>query len=68
MTKYFIWVRLDDMDKLEEYMTAKHAIFSNRGFSIGDISTALYSVELDRQEAVALKLSIPIVGVMEQPC
>ena len=68
MTKYFIRVAFDRAHELEVYLATKRAKYSLVSVHVRTISTVLYSTLLDRQEAVALKLSIPMIGMMEQPC
>ena len=69
MTKYFIRARWPyDTVELEQYLMAKKAKYVLVSNEFGRAGlTALYSVTMDRQEAVALKLSIPIIGMVEQP-
>ena len=68
MTKYFIRTGLSNAFELEVYLATKKAKYTLVSNEFGRAEmTVLYSVTMDRQEAVALKLSIPMIGMMEQP-
>jgi hypothetical protein len=68
MTKYFIRTGLSNAFELEVYLATKKAKYTLVSNEFGRAEmTVLYSVELDRQEAVVLKLSVPMIGMIEQP-
>ena len=68
MSKYFIRTGLSNAFELEVYLATKKANYTLVSHEFGRAEmTVFYSVTMDRQEAVALKLSIPMIGMMEQP-
>lgn len=62
MNKYYVRVKATDVQKFEEHIArnnlTQYELLSN------DFSTSMYSMMMDDEEALSLKLSFPLVGCL----
>jgi len=64
-TKYYVRVDTSNQPRLEEHLSRSGIQYNklSHDFSKGAV-TILYSVDMDSEGAMALKLSVPLVGCL----
>lgn len=64
-SKYYVRIADSNVESFEKHLTSldvEHELLSH-DFANGR-ATALYAIRMDREDAVALKLSFPLLGCM----
>lgn len=65
-SKYYVKVEYNSENLFEDYLEKRNVSYRliSSSWELKGM-TAVYAVEMDRQEAIALKLSFPILGIMD---
>lgn len=63
-TKYYVRVKLADQLKFEEYTKTNNILIELLSIDIGVNAGAMYAVNMDGDQALAMSLSFPLLGCL----